>query len=103
MTNFQKIWAVFTNPVNPHDSSKILVVQIESWTQSYKTSFVVITPFFGVNYVTFLRTNLCVEIYAKIYAKNVFWSNSDSIKQIYRIEKVVYLNYANVGVVEISL
>jgi hypothetical protein len=39
------------------------------WTQSYKTSFGVITLFFGVNYATFLLTNLSVEFNAKINAK----------------------------------
>jgi len=35
----------------------------------YKASFGVITPFFCINYATFLRTNLRVEINAKINAK----------------------------------
>jgi hypothetical protein len=35
-------------------------------------SFGVITPFFGVNYVNFLCTNMSVEIYAIIYAKLSF-------------------------------
>jgi hypothetical protein len=69
-----------------------------SRTQSYKMSYGVITPFFGVNYATFLRTNLSVEIYAKINAKNIFCHNADCTKQIYRIEKVVYLNYVNAKV-----
>jgi hypothetical protein len=60
------------------------------------------TSFFGVNYATFLRTNLCVEIYAKIYAKKHLCHYSDSIKQIYRIEKVVYLNYANAKILALA-
>ena len=43
------------------------------WTQSYKTSFGVITPFFGINYATFLCTNISVEINNKINAKKCFF------------------------------
>jgi hypothetical protein len=64
-----------------------LLDQKASRTQSYKISFGVITPFLGVNYATFLRTNLSIEINAKINAKNIFCRNSDSKKPIYRIKK----------------
>jgi hypothetical protein len=39
--------------------------------QSYKTSFGVKTLFFGINYATFLSTNLSLEINAKINAKKM--------------------------------
>jgi hypothetical protein len=38
------------------------------------TSFGVITPFFGLNYATFLRTNLSVEIKAKTNAKKCLFA-----------------------------
>jgi hypothetical protein len=41
----------------------------QPWSQSYKTSFEEKRHFFGVIYATFLRTNLSVEINAKINAK----------------------------------
>ncbi len=34
--------------------------------------------------------------------KNVFCRNSDSIKQIYGIEKGVYLNYANAKILALA-
>jgi hypothetical protein len=49
--------------------SDLMSKRLPIWTQSYKTSFGVITPFFGINYATFLRTNLSVEINAKINTK----------------------------------
>jgi hypothetical protein len=59
-------------------------------------------PFFGQNYGTFLHTNLSVEINAKINAQKCLFCNSDSTKQIYRIEKVVYLNNANAKILALA-
>jgi hypothetical protein len=54
-------------------SHKAIDSSIGFWSHSYKTCFGVITPFFGINYATFLGTNLSVEINAKILtAQNRF-------------------------------
>jgi hypothetical protein len=72
-------------------------------SQSYKHYYCVITTIFGITYATFLRTNLSVEINAKINAENVFCCNSDSTKQIYRIEKVVNLKYADAKIADAKI
>ncbi len=74
-----------------------------SRSQSYKTSSGEKRYFFGIIYATFQRTNLSVEINANITPKNVFCRNSDSTKQLYRIENVVFLNYANAKILVLAL
>jgi hypothetical protein len=55
--------------------------------------------FFGVTYANFRRTNLSVEIDAKITAKNVFRRD---FEQLYRIEKIVWLNHANAKILALA-
>jgi hypothetical protein len=47
----------------------VLIFVAKPRSQSYKMSFEQKHHFFGVNYANFLRTNLSVEIIAKIKAK----------------------------------
>ncbi len=61
-------------------------------SQSYKTNFGKIKSLFGV---IFYIQILAQKLHHNLRQKNVFCCNSNSTKQVYRIEKVVYLNYAN--------
>jgi hypothetical protein len=70
------------------------------WSQSYKKHLWHKKVIFWRN---FLRTNFGVKIMPKFMPKNVFCRNSDSKKQKYRIEKVVFLNYANAKILALAL